>query len=434
MRRIVTDRRVLMATMVAVLVGSVVTWLVTRERLPRQIRIAAGVRGGLYVAVAEHLAARMTEATGRPVTVVDTAGSEANGAALRDGRAELAIIQSGAVDLPRVATLAPLYDDVVFLVARRERGIGEMADLRGRHVALGPPGSGMRASARLLLEHFGIPETAITGADAYFGTALDDPRFDAALVTTGLLNPDLERLLATDAFDIVPIRDALAFSIRHPRFHPYTIPPGLYGEAPRQPEGPVASLATMAVLAGRGDIATPLVEEALDALYGTDLRRAVPTLLPRGAAGRWQGMILHPAARRYFDPFGGLGRFADFMESLAAGKELLFAFGAGLYLLWERRRRSASQARAATLGRMKERLDRFLDETARIEEAQMGLDDASALAPLLDEVTRIKLEALRELTHEDLRGDRMFLIFLLQCGNLISKLQRKIAQASRDHA
>jgi len=30
----------------------------------------------------------------------------------------------------------------------------------------------------------------------------------------------------------------------------------------------------------------------------------------------------------------------------------------------------------------------------------------------LDEVTVIKLQALEELSHEDLRGDRMFLIFL----------------------
>ena len=45
----------------------------------------------------------------------------------------------------------------------------------------------------------------------------------------------------------------------------------------------------------------------------------------------------------------------------------------------------------------------------------------------LDEITGIKIKALEELTHEDLRGDRMFLIFLMQCGNVINKIQAKIA-------
>ena len=49
----------------------------------------------------------------------------------------------------------------------------------------------------------------------------------------------------------------------------------------------------------------------------------------------------------------------------------------------------------------------------------------------LDHVTRIKLEAIEELTHQDLRGDQTFAIFLSQCGNLSSKLQSKIDLYSR---
>ena len=49
---------------------------------------------------------------------------------------------------------------------------------------------------------------------------------------------------------------------------------------------------------------------------------------------------------------------------------------------------------------------------------------------MLDEVTRIKLKALRQLTHEDLRGDRVFLIFLTQCASLIGKIQAKMNQVA----
>ena len=48
--------------------------------------------------------------------------------------------------------------------------------------------------------------------------------------------------------------------------------------------------------------------------------------------------------------------------------------------------------------------------------------------PGTDQVALLKLEALEKLTHEDLRGNRMFLIFLTQCANLISKIQAKLNQ------
>lgn len=115
------------------------------------------------------------------------------------------------------------------------------------------------------------------------------------------------------------------------------------------------------------------------------------------------------------------------MESLAAGKELLFALVAGLYLLWDRYRRLKEGERTRELSVMKERLDDLLAETTRIERAQIETVDVVQLKEYLDEVTRIKLKALDELTHEDLRGDRMFLIFLTQCANVINKIQAKIS-------
>ena len=56
----------------------------------------------------------------------------------------------------------------------------------------------------------------------------------------------------------------------------------------------------------------------------------------------------------------------------------------------------------------------------------MDTTDPETLERFLDEITKIKLQALEELTHEDLRGDRTFSIFLMQCANLISKIQLKI--------
>jgi hypothetical protein len=69
----------------------------------------------------------------------------------------------------------------------------------------------------------------------------------------------------------------------------------------------------------------------------------------------------------------------------------------------------------------------------RVERAQMSIEDAAGLRTYLDEVTRIKLRALAELTHEDLRGDRLFSIFLMQCSALSRKIEAKLDAAAEGH-
>ena len=61
-----------------------------------------------------------------------------------------------------------------------------------------------------------------------------------------------------------------------------------------------------------------------------------------------------------------------------------------------------------------------------IEKLQIATTDVKKLEKYLDEVTQIKLEALEELTEEDLRGNQVFSIFLDQCSGLRNKIQLKI--------
>jgi hypothetical protein len=114
------------------------------------------------------------------------------------------------------------------------------------------------------------------------------------------------------------------------------------------------------------------------------------------------------------------------MESLAATKELVFALGAGIYLLWLRWRGLKRKEVAEAISHHKEQLDVLLGETLRIEQQQMLTSDPAELRDLLDNVTKIKLRALHDFTEEELRGDQSFAIFLMQCANLISKIQMKI--------
>ena len=61
----------------------------------------------------------------------------------------------------------------------------------------------------------------------------------------------------------------------------------------------------------------------------------------------------------------------------------------------------------------------------------METDDAGKLRRYLDGVTAIKLRAIEELTHEDLRAGTSFAIFLQQCAHLTRKIQSKIDYVGR---
>ncbi len=417
----------------AVLVSSAVAWLVTREITPRQVRIAAGPEGYLYQQVARELKDHLQRRTGREVIVLQTAGSIENHRRLLSidpaERVDLAILQGGAVQMDGLTVVAPLYPDVVQVIARSELGIKSLRDLQGRRIIIGVESSGMRASASEVLRHYGMePE----GPNCLFGgldDLLADNSIDAAILTTGIGNNALNRALATGIFDLVPIDDAEALARKHYHFRPYKIPAGLYSESPRTPNADVPTVATTAFLAARQEAPALLVEETLEALYLGVGPWDFPDLIPREEALQWRPWALHPAARSFYDPFDHLGWTSTVLDTLSALKELFVALIAGGFLLWDRWRRLREKEAKEELRIQKDRLDAYLDQTAAIERNLMLTDDPAPLRALLDEVSLLKLRALSEFTHENLRGDTTFSLLLLQCSNLSSTIQLKIVVA-----
>jgi len=411
----------------AVLAAIVILFL-TRETLPGEIRIATGEMGGLYHRVGERLQEHLAKRTDRKVVLVPSRGSRENGELLRKGSVHLAILQAGTVSARGLAVAAPLYAEPVYVIVRKGSEIASAKHLKGRHVALGPEGSGMRASATTLLKHCDIGPESLPDNTLYFAELSSRPSLDAAIVTCGMLNRDLHELMCDGEFDLLPLVNAKALSIHHPYFTPITIPRGLFRPAPPVPPHPVETVATTAVLAVREDAPGVLVEAVLHTLYEDYLSIEGPSLVPARVAREWELLQTHRATRSYHDPYQGMGLLANLLEGLGGIKELLFAAGAGFYLLWRRRRRLLAERDLRHLETQRAALEKLMDETVRIERAQMDCADADELERFLDDVTTLKLEALGELSHKDLRGDRLFLIFLIQCANLIRKIQSKLIQ------
>ena len=415
--------RWLLVALVVLLVGA---WWFTRDTLPDPVRIATAAPGGEYRRFAEIFSRNFSARTGVSVELIETEGSVENAELLERGAVDFAVIQLGSVAGDELVIAAPLYAEPMFLVVRGGAKITSVGELAGKMVALGPRGSGMRESALKVLGHYGLGESDISMNERYFKELLKDEELDAAIVTTGMLNPDLGELMATGDFELVPVSLAAAISAHYPFLDPIVIPRGLFRGDPPVPDKDTPSVQTTASLAVRRGAPAHLVEAALGTLYRERVRNEVPSLIGPATAKEWDEAYLHPAVWDYHDPWDGLELLAGLLEGLAGFYELLFAIAAGFYLLWRRRRHKQEEAEKARILKDHDKLDVYLDKTVAIEEAQMECSDPKRLEGYLDDVTRIKLAALAELSHESLRGDPRFLIFLTQCANLITKIQWRI--------
>lgn len=421
-------RRLLLAGLLLLAVTSIAAWLVTRKPLPPVLRIATGAPGGQYHVFASELVEELEAVTGSRVEVVATPGSRENARLLFGGDVDLAIVQAAGVNLEGLAVLAPLYPEVVSLVVRRGRGLETLSDLPGRSFALGEEGSGMRGTAERILDHYRMGLGEIVDHAHYFHDLLSDPELDGALITTGIDNPDLAEVLASGEFQILPLLDADAIALREPLFEVFDVPRGLFHERPPVPEVRTRTVATTALLVAPEHIGERLAQAVLRALYRDEAAGSYPNRIRSDEILDRSPVPLHPAVRQYLDPFGPLSDWQLLIDGLAGLKELLVGGVALLILLWERLRAVRQQRQSSELVAQKEHLDTYVEKTMEIERALAGEEDPTALEQALVRISSLKLEALDKLTHEDLRGDRMFLIFLQQCADLSSRLEARLAR------
>ena len=159
-----------------------------------------------------------------------------------------------------------------------------------------------------------------------------------------------------------------------------------------------------------------------------------PVMINAREVRQQQDLSLHPRAMQmHFHPADQIGYMANVMESLAALKELAVALRSRPLLVVG----SLAPATAKGIGQTafsedKEKLDVLLAQTVDIERQYASADAQEDLQGMLRQVMQIKIQALEELTHESLRGDRVFLIFMTQCSNLIDSIQSKMNRISSD--
>ena len=211
-----------------------------------KMTMGTGGTAGTYYAFGGVLGQYIKNKAGIDVTVVSTDGSKANIESIASGDYQLGTVQSdvmayawagtrsfkstGAIDAFRV--VGGLYAEAVQLITM-DPAIKSVADLAGKSVSIGAPGSGVYFNAVDVLTAAGLTENDIKPQYQSFADstdALKDGKIDAAFIVAGAPTAAITELCTTNDAYLVPIDGAVADKLMAdcPFYTAYSIPAGTY--------------------------------------------------------------------------------------------------------------------------------------------------------------------------------------------------------------
>jgi len=304
------------------------------------VTIGTGGVTGLYYPTGGAIARMVNQQRDRygiKMTVESTAGSVYNINAVLSGDLEFGVAQSdrqyqayhglaewtGQGPQKDLRSVLSIHPESITLIAARGNGIEEIADLRGKRVNLGNPGSGQLQNSRDVLRAAGLTEEDLSAEYVKAVEApalLNDGRIDAFFYTVGHPNGNIKEATAgrIKVF-IVPIRgQGIEAMVRElPYYAPSIIPSTFYPQALNSEDihtvGVKATLVTSAAV--DEEIVHSVTREIFERLEEfKGLHPAYQVLTPEDML-RGLSAPLHPGAVRYYRE-SGLDKFID--QSLTA--------------------------------------------------------------------------------------------------------------------
>jgi uncharacterized protein len=281
--------------------------------------IVTGGTGGTYYPLGGAIANIVKDATGIETNAEVSGASAENMTTLKDGNAEIAFTQTDIASYAKegklmftdnvvdnVKAIGTLYPETVQIVTTAKSGIKTVADLKGKKVSVGAPGSGTFANAEQILEIHGITMQDIDAKHLSFDEStagIQDGSIDAAFVTAGTPTGAVEGLAATENVVIVPIEAGKADELiaKYPYYAKEDVPAGVYGLTSAVP-----SVAVLAMLVVRDELSEELVYNITKAIFeNTDkIGHAKGKLIKAEKALNGVGIEVHPGAQKYFDEKG----------------------------------------------------------------------------------------------------------------------------------
>ena len=245
-------------------IGFVVAFQFVEPAPPKRIVITTGGEAGAYYQFAQRYAAILAK-NGITLEVKSSAGSLENLARLQSDEAQVGFVQGGVVppkedpdaeDDSGLLSLGSLFYEPVWVFYRGERDLTRLTDLRGKRIAIGQEGSGVRQLAQQLLaaneieagDHL-VPLSGLTAAEE-----LQQGRIDAAFIIASESAPVVQVLLRSPGIRLMSFAQSGAYQRRFPFLTKLTFPQGVADLVRDFPPNDIKVLAPTANLIVRDDL------------------------------------------------------------------------------------------------------------------------------------------------------------------------------------
>jgi TRAP transporter TAXI family solute receptor len=297
--------RILALTTTVVVVGFAVAYRWVQPAPPRTVVLAAGEEGGAYAL----FASRYREFLSRYDITLDvrySAGSVENLALLREGEADLALVQGGIAD-PEASSgllsLGGMFYEPLWVFVRAGVEAETLSDLAGRRLGVGAEGSGTRALVARLLEANGVTRDSAQWVPAVREEAMAALRageLDALFLVASPRSPAVRSLLGTRGVRLAGMDRAEAYTRLWRSLSRVVLPEGSVDLAGNTPMADTVLVSSVAGLVARDDFHPALVDLFLQGakeIHGTGGLLEEPGEFP---SPRHAELPLSPEADRFY--------------------------------------------------------------------------------------------------------------------------------------
>lgn len=299
----------------------------------RFVRIGTGPIGGTYFPIGGLIANIISGPPGAMAcdaggscgvpgliaTAVSTQGSAANVRDLETGATDLALCQADVAHdafsgtaayagkpIRSLRAIASLFTEAVHVVVGRDAGIDDVAQLKGKRVAVGETASGTIATTKVVLRGYGLEIKELKPVYEKLARAADMlsvGELDAFFMVGGVPVAAIANLAERAPVRLVPIAGKGAERIlkAEPYYQAIAVPDNAYRGVPATP-----TLGVSAQLLVRADLPDDLVYAITGALWNPGNRKLLDLGHPNGRRIRRESALeglavpLHPGAERYY--------------------------------------------------------------------------------------------------------------------------------------
>ncbi|WP_373287543.1 TAXI family TRAP transporter solute-binding subunit [Neptunicoccus cionae] len=291
------------------------------------ITIGTGGQTGVYFVVGQsicRLVNRTTAETNLKCTAPSTGGSIANINAIMAGDMDMGVAQSDwqyhayngtskfeGNQFSDERAVFSVHGEPFNVIARADSGIKSFADLKGKRVNIGNPGSGQRATMDVVMDALGWTNDDFALASelkpAEQAAALGDNKVDAIIYTVGHPNGSIQEAVSTVDAVLVPVQGPEIDKLiaENPFYAAATIPGGMY----KGTDADVNTFGVKATFVTSAKVDDEVVYQVVKAVFDNfdrfkRLHPAFENLKEEDMISAGLSAPLHPGAERYYKEKG----------------------------------------------------------------------------------------------------------------------------------